>query len=202
MVTYTAITEEQTEREFSKLEEENKDIDYNITIILTEMEKKNPRLKLIDVITTKLFDNKQNYNKMRNYFKQLSKINFRSRMKNRNIFKKIKRLRNFFQNLQSGDFTPIRSNVQYVLASQVNTKKSSLIDSRPQQTKAEGKTKRRKRRKGPNKKKLKTKKKINFKKLRKHITQRFKTRSKFKRSKTRSKFKKQKTKNKKQKTKK
>ena len=52
------------------------------------------------------------------------------------------------------------------------------------------------------KNKIKTKKKINFKKLRKHITQRFKTRSKFKKNKNKFKFKKQKTKNKKQKTKK
>ena len=54
-------------------------------------------------------------------------------------------------------------------------------------TSAEGKTKRRKRKKGPKKKKLETKKKIDFKKLRKHITQRLKPRSKFRRSKTRSK---------------
>ena len=51
--------------------------------------------------------------------------------------------------------------------------------------KAEGKTKRRK--KEPKKKKLETKKKIDFKKLRKHITQRLKPRSKFRRSKTISK---------------
>tara|TARA_B100000035_G_scaffold305590_1_gene306606 strand:- start:7254 stop:7889 length:636 start_codon:yes stop_codon:yes gene_type:complete len=54
-----------------------------------------------------------------------------------------------------------------------------------QKTSAEGKTKRRKRKK-PKKKKLETKKKIDFKKLRKHITQRLKPRFKFKRSKTRN----------------
>ena len=178
MTTYTSITQEEAANEFSKLEEENRDIDDDVNIILTEMKKKNPRLKLIDDITTKLFDNKQNFNKMRNYFKRLSKINFTSGMRNKNIFKKIKRFRRFFQSSQSGDFTPIRSNVQSVLASQVNTKKSYLIDSRRQQRKAEGKTK---------KKKLKTKKKIDFKKLRKYITQRLKPRSKFKRSKTRKK---------------
>ena len=189
MTTYTSITQEEAANEFSRLEQENRDIDDDVNIVLTEMKKKNPRLKLIDDITTKLFDNKQNFNKMLKYFKKLSKINYTSGMSDKKIFKKIKRFRRFFQSSQSGDFTPIRCNVQSVLASQVNTKKSYLIDSSRQQREAEGKTKKRK--KGPKKKKLETKKKIDFKKLRKHITQRlkprFKTRSKFKRSKTRNK---------------
>ena len=71
-----------------------------------------------------------------------------------------------------------------LLQSQINTSTSKLLSKKQ----AEGKTKRRKRRKkGPKKNKLETKKKIDFKKLRKHITQRLKPRSKFKRSKARKK---------------
>ena len=60
------------------------------------------------------------------------------------------------------------------------------FNKRPR-TSAHGKTKKRKRSKGPKKKKLETNKKIDFKKLRKQITQKLKAKSKLKKVKTRSK---------------
>ena len=144
--TYTSISQQQAATDFRNLEAEadNRNICKKIDIIVIEMRKKNPNLKLIDIITSELFDNKQNFYKMRKYFEKLSKINFRSGMKDTNIFKKIKKLRNFFQISQTGDYTYIRHNVQLVLASQVNTKTSILIHPNSPQTKAAGKTKKKK----------------------------------------------------------
>ena len=141
--TYTLLTRDQAATDFRNLEAEvdNRKICKKIDIIVNEMKKTYPNLKLIDAITSQLFDNTQNFYKMRKYFEKLSKINFRSEMKDTNIFKKIKKLRNFFQILQTGDYTSIRSNVQCVLASQVNTRTSILIHPNSQQINGEGKTK-------------------------------------------------------------
>lgn len=166
MSTYIAITQKEATIKFTNLEKQYKSIDDAIDLILIEINKENPRLKLIDNITRKLFDNKQTFIKLKDYFKRLSRLNYTSKMKNRNIFRKIQKIRRFLNISQTGDYVEIQPNVQQVLSLQVNTSTSRL--------KAEGKVKRIK----TNKQKFNFKKLKKLKKLKKNITQRLKPRCK------------------------
>ena len=89
------------------------------------------------------------------------------------------------QVFQTGDIIPFEKLPHKFTELLSRCPRNSRKRQKIQTTDAKGKTKKRKRRKkGPKKNKLETKKKIDFKKLRKHITQRLKPRSKFKFSKT------------------
>jgi len=172
MTTYTSITQEEANKKIRELEKQNRYIDKNIQILFDELQKDKPRQNFVNIIASKLYDNKEIFNKLKKYFNNLSILNFRSNKKNINIFKKIKMIRTISQNLQTGDITYIRTNVQSLLSSQVNTKKSTIIY-------AKGKTKRRKIKKEPKKNKLKTnKKKLNFKNKLKLKTSRIRSKSK------------------------
>ena len=139
--------------------------------------------------------NKTNFVKLKKYLNKLSILNFRSKRKIRAIFIELQNIRNIANASQQGymDYNiaaHANNGTQNLslelLRNQINNSRSKLLSKQ-----AEGKTKKRERKKEPKKKKLETKKKIDFKKLRKHITQRlkprFKSRFKFGRSKTRNK---------------
>tara|TARA_B100000287_G_scaffold426868_1_gene475497 strand:+ start:1197 stop:1820 length:624 start_codon:yes stop_codon:yes gene_type:complete len=197
---FTEITKESAIEQFEKLTKDYRDIiakcselNKKLDSISDAFSYSKKEREHINGLARDLFNTStSNFERLKEYLISLSILNFRSKNQIQDIYIEILNIRKIAIASQQGyiDFDIAANadngtrNLSFeLLQSQINTSTSKLLSKKQ----AEGKTKKRKRKKEPKKKKLETKKKIDFKKLRKHITQRLKPRSKFRRSKTRSK---------------
>lgn len=156
----------------------------------------NSKLKEINTKAKELYQQYRNFNNLKMHIQQLLIFMTNHTQEFKQMQRDFFEIKQLIQQSQTGDIihmnvavTTPHGNLTEKLLKITDTRKRRLPSANDsnKKPKAEGKTKRRKRRKGPKKKKLETTKKIDFKKLRKHITQRLKPRSKFKRSKARNK---------------
>ena len=160
------------------------------------------KLQEINTKAKELYQQYRNFNNLRMHIKQLLMFMSRHTEEFKEMQHDFFEIKQLLQQSQSGEAISMNvavntrfGNIAEKLLKTTDTRKRhipipSAHDSN-KKPKAQGKTKKRERKKEPKKKKLETKKKIDFKKLRKHITQRlkprFKSRFKFGRSKTRNK---------------
>ena len=156
------------------------------------------QLKEINTKAKELYQQYRNFNNLKMHIKQLLMFMTNHTQEFKQMQRDFFEIKHLIQQSQTGDIIDMNvavttpyGNLSEKLLKTTGTRKRQITTPNAHDSnkkpKAEGKTKRRKRRKGPKKKKLETKKKIDFKKFRKHITQRLKPRSKFRRSKTRKK---------------
>ena len=194
---FTEITKESAIEQFEKLTKDYRDIiakcselNKKLDSISDAFSYSREEREHINGLARDLFNTStSNFERLKEYLKKLSILNFRSKNQIPDIYIEILNIRKIANTSQQGymDYNIAANadngnrNLSFeLLQSQINTSTSKLLSNKQ----AEGKTKKRKRKKEPKKKKLETKKKIDFKKLRKHITQRLKPRFKFRRSKT------------------